>query len=232
MADWDLRERRCTDENGRYIPRDHCAHPILAIELGLEMNLLSILPAALYDLSRYGPAKIMAGTVAPLTTFQRLITQLTGSLSKPEIRPVRLSRDLLCRTLRGREAAQRYLAGFIEKEIHCRSPAQDCLNRFDNISPSKQCHESFYFIMLNVLRSIGGISCGRDADPLFSLVQVMEMLSRTDFSDGQRQCGLKLCQACKTDFAASAAKAREDIWNIIPQCFSLVEGDEELIASD
>jgi hypothetical protein len=190
------------------------------------MNLLSILPAALYDLSRYGASKIMAGTTAPPTILQRLIMRFTGSPSQLE-RPVRLSRELLYRTLCGREAIQRYLAEFIEKEVHCRSPAQDCLNRFDKDSPSKQCHESFYYIMLNILRAVGGVTYGRDADPLFTLVQATEMLSRTDFSDGQHQCGLKLCQACKADFAASVARAREDVWKMLPQWFGLVEGDKE-----
>ena len=44
---------------------------------------------------------------------------------------------------------------------------------------SRACLESFYFIMLNILRSVGGIACGRDADPLFTLVQATEMLSRS-----------------------------------------------------
>jgi hypothetical protein len=63
------------------------------------------------------------------------------------------------------------------------------------------CIESFYFILLNVLRSVGGIACGRDGDPLFTLVQAVDMQSRTDFSDGVRQHGLKMCERCKGDFA-------------------------------
>ncbi|KAJ3515569.1 hypothetical protein NLJ89_g1673 [Agrocybe chaxingu] len=224
LAEWDLREQRCTDENGRYIPRDHCAHPILVIELALDMNIPSILPAALYDLSRYGPSKIMAGCSYPTTTYDRLVSQLTGALPSLE-RSVNLSRDLLCRTLRGREATQRYMAGFIARELHCRAPAPDCLNQMEKENPSRQCHESFYFIMLNILRSVGGIACGRDADPLYTLVQATEMLTRTDFSDGQRQCGLKLCKACKADFAASASKAREEVWLMLPQWFGLVDGE-------
>ena len=46
------------------------------------------------------------------------------------------------------------------------------------------CIESFYFILLNVLRSVGGIACGRDGDLLFTLVQAVDMLSRTDFRMG------------------------------------------------
>ncbi|KAF8959815.1 hypothetical protein BDZ97DRAFT_1761154 [Flammula alnicola] len=226
LTGWDIRERRSTDDNGRYVPRDHCAHPILVIELALDMNLPSILPAALYDLSRYGPSKIMTGTVSPTTAFERLISQLHGS-PLPLEKPVRLSRDLLCRTLRGREATQRYMAGFIAKELHCRPPAENCLNRTEKDSPSRVCHESFYFIMLNILRSVGGIACGRDADPLYTLIQASEMLTRTDFSDGQRQCGLKLCQSCKADFAVAASKARQEVWTLLPEWFGFVEGDKQ-----
>ncbi|KAF9482912.1 hypothetical protein BDN70DRAFT_904417 [Pholiota conissans] len=225
LTGWDLREQRSTDENGRYMPRDHCAHPILVIELALDMNLPSILPAALYDLSRYGPSKIMTGTISPHTAYERLVIQLHNTPLILE-RPVRLSRDLLCRTLRGREATQRYMAGFIARELHCRPPAAECLNRADKENPSRPCHESFYFIMLNILRSVGGIACGRDADPLYTLTQASEMLTRTDFSDGQRQCGLKLCQACKTDFAEATAKAREEVWSLLPQWFGFIEGDK------
>jgi hypothetical protein len=225
-----MREQRSTDDNGRYVPRDHCAHPILVIELALDMDLPSILPAALYDLSRYGPSKIMTGTVSPQTAYERLLHQLHNT---PLLeRPVRLSRDLLCRTLRGREATQRYMAGFIARELHCRAPAEECLHRLDKDSPSRPCHESFYFIMLNILRSVGGIACGRDADPLYTLTQASEMLTRTDFSDGQRQCGLKLCQACKADFAEAAAKAREEVWSLLPQWFGFVEGDNPVSLLD
>ncbi|PPQ80615.1 hypothetical protein CVT24_002707 [Panaeolus cyanescens] len=267
LMEWDAREQRCTDENSRYVPREHLAHPILVIELALDMNLSTILPAALYDLSRYGPSKIMAGTTYPTTRFDRMIADIYG-LPKPVETPARLGREMLCRTLRGREATQRHMATFIAKELHCRSPSNACHNRVDrsaapesdsasissttpstsvdtasvsstttasaqvganvpSTSTNRACHESFYFIMLNILRSVGGIACGRDADPLYTLVQATEMLSRTDFSDGQRQCGLKLCQACKTDFAASATKARQEVWTLLPQWFGLTEGDKE-----
>jgi len=43
------------------------------------MNLPGILPAAMYDLSRYGPSRILNGTSTPSTTFDRLVTQLANS---------------------------------------------------------------------------------------------------------------------------------------------------------
>jgi hypothetical protein len=98
------------------------------------------------------------------------------------------------------------------------------------------CAESFYYILLNVLRSVGGIACGRDADPLFTLVQALEMLSRTDFTtadmgtgdtnseggSGQKKCGLKLCAMCKLDFAKAVVRAREEVWALLPAWFGLV----------
>lgn len=202
------------------------------------MNLPSILPAVLYDLSRYGPSKIMAGTLAPPTAYEKFVCKLSGTAVPPD-KPVRLSRDLLSRTLRGREAIQRFMAAFISNELYSRPPSPECLNRVTETAEnatekeastkpnggSRPCHESFYFIMLNILRSVGGIACGRDADPLFTLIQANEMLSRTDFSDGQRQCGLRMCPPCKADFALATTKAREEVWSLLPQIFGLVGGE-------
>ena len=228
LRGWDFRERKATDERGEYFPRELCPHPILVVELALDMNIPSILPAALYDLSRYGPSRIAIGTSFPPIPFELLLSQIRGSPSLPVDKPARLSRDMLCRTLRGREASQRFVATFIARDLNCRPPAADCLNRNDDKdATSRPCHESFYFIMLNILRSVGGIAVGRDADPLYTLIQATEMLFRTDFSDGQQQCGLKLCQPCKADFAASVVKAREEAWGLVPKWFGLVEPEDE-----
>ncbi|KAJ7142423.1 hypothetical protein C8R44DRAFT_923985 [Mycena epipterygia] len=224
LAGWDQREQAATDGVGHYSPRASCPHPILVVDLALDLGLSSILPAALYDLARYGPSKILAGTPAPPLSF-------TSERSAPR-KPTTLPPDFLFLTLRGRERAQRYLADFVIKELQGRAPAPDCLYLEDD-HPSRMCCESFYFIMLNVLRSVGGIACGRDADPLFTLVQAMDMLSRTDFSDGHRQCGLKLCHPCKLNFAASANRARDEVWKLLPAWFGLmgkaVEGEGELL---
>jgi hypothetical protein len=97
--------------------------------------------------------------------------------------------------------------------------------QFDR-DPSRPCHESFYFIMLNVLRSVGGIACGRDADSLHTLVQTIEMLSRADFSDGVQMCALRMCESCKIDFAEVTMRARQEVWMALPVWFGLV-GDSE-----
>jgi hypothetical protein len=61
LTGWDIRERKATDHFGRYTPRDSCSHSILAINLTLELDFDSVLPAAFYDLSRYGLSMIMSG---------------------------------------------------------------------------------------------------------------------------------------------------------------------------
>ncbi|KAJ7907691.1 hypothetical protein B0H13DRAFT_2233417 [Mycena leptocephala] len=185
LAGWDQREQAATDSFGHYGPRASCPHPILVIDLALDLGLSSLLPAALYDLARYGPSKIMAGTPASPLSF-------TSERAVPR-KPATLSPALLITTFRGREAAQRYLTDFVIKELQGRAPAPDCVY-LEEDAPSRMCRESFYFIMLNVLRS------------------AMDMLSRTDFSDGHRQCGLKL-----------ATRAREEVWKLLPTWFDLDE---------
>lgn len=212
LAGWDHREQTATDAFGHYAPRASCPHPILVIDLALDLGLSSLLPTALYDLARYGPSKIMSGTPAPPLSF-------AFERAAPR-KPAILSPALLIITFRGREAAQRYMSDFVIKELQGRPPASDCLYLEEDV-PSRMCRESFYFIMLNILRSVGGIASGRDADPLFTLVQAMDMLSRTDFSDGNRQCGLRLCHPCKVDFAHSATLAREEVWKLLPTWFEL-----------
>lgn len=216
LEGWDIREREATDHLGRYAPRESCAHPILAINLALELGLESILPAAFYDLSRYGPSKIMSGA-ASLPAVSWCSDRLGPQTQNQSF--VCLSRDNLYRTLVGREIAQHFIVTFIDKELKDRPISLDCSNK-DQFT-SQYCSESFYFILLNILRSVGGVACGRDGDPLFTLVQALQMLSRTDFSDGVKQCGLKMCDRCKSDFASAVDKAREEVWVRIPGWFGL-----------
>lgn len=292
LGGWDLREREALDSKGRYLPREVCCHPILLMEVAIELNAHHLLPSAFYDLSRYGPSKIMAGTTCPALALDVAAAKpkLTHKMDSDENQPgaigggagdggrsgnwghgqaeasrervAALSKEMLIRTFKGREAAQRYVSDFVSKELEHRLPCADCLSRLsDNLSntpeledtptsipnlnsanattshpphsvnaanahASRNCLESFYFIMLNILRSVGGIACGRDADPLFTLVQATEMLTRTDFSDGQRQTGLRMCQACKVDFAKSVGRAREEVWSLLPIWFGLQESLE------
>ncbi|KIY45882.1 hypothetical protein FISHEDRAFT_60736 [Fistulina hepatica ATCC 64428] len=230
LAGWDRREQEAA-EAGKYNPREYCPHPILVIDLALELDLTSVLPAALYDLARYGPSKIMGGSTVPEVAFR---PGPSSPLPSNAPRMLRLSTASLVRIFRGREAAQQFMAKFISEELQTRPPCVGCTGRSErNTGALTDCQESFYFIMLNLLRSVGGIASGRDGDPLFTLVQAHEMMSRTDFSDGQRQCGLKLCTVCREDFAQAVSKAREDAWSLMPSWFALDDGlrDMEVVRS-
>ncbi|KAJ7580256.1 hypothetical protein C8J56DRAFT_795563 [Mycena floridula] len=213
---WDFREKEATDEIGHYSPRDFCPHPILLIELALELDLPEFLPAAFYDLSRYGPSKVAGGTPSPQNTF---ISFSASDLKVPAI--VRqLSIDMLHRTLQGREFGQQFLSKFVNRAVCDRIHSHDCYYQRDS-EPGKPCYESFYFIALNLLRSVGGISCGRDADPLYTLLQAIDMLTRTDFSDGRSCSGLKICAPCKIDFEEACRGAREAVWSLLPVWFGM-----------
>lgn len=214
LAGWDQREAAAMDEQGRYIPSLICAHPILAIRLALELGIQSVLCSAMYDLSRYCPSDIKIGIAPPSLAYLAL---------KPDVdikayfsQRVTLPPDLLFRTFRGRECAQKFIAAFIEKELNSRPPSAECANRFDAEDPSRVCRDSFSFIMLSVLRSVGGLANGRDADPLFTLLQAADMLT-TDFIDGERH----LCQPCKVGFAAAVLRARDEVWELLPRWFGV-----------
>lgn len=255
LAEWDRREAAATDATGRYTPRDAYAHPVLAINLALELGIPEVLPSAFYDLSRYGPSRILAGarTLPPVFAAPdpcALRSSVDNSPRKPQLpgqiqtqgndKPpmIHLSHDSLVRTLRGRELAQLYISTFLARALEHR-PSAACLyatRAASGISPtttsattasssrSAHCTESFYFIHLNVLRSVGGIACGRDADPLYTLVQAAEMVERKDFSDGVRTCGLKMCGVCKREWKGEVGRAREEVWALIPVWFGLRDG--------
>ena len=218
LAGWDEREASAM-EQGTYARRLVWAHPILIIRLALELGNQSVFCSAMYDISRYSPSQIKIGAPPP-------------ALASPALRPdldikayynqfITLTPDLLFRTLRGRECSQKYLAAFIEAELNDRPPSADCANRFNPENPSQACRESFAIIMLNVLRSVGGVSYGRDADPLFSLLQAVDMLG-TDYLAGEQQ--LKLCLPCKVNVATALMRAREEVWELLPSWFGIQDG--------
>lgn len=210
LEGWERRERQATDDGKRYTPREWYVHPVRMINLARELGLDELLPAAFYDLSRYGPRKIAFGTsIAPSPC----------ATDPPAEERIVLSAPDLYMALVGREAGQRFIAGFIEKELSTRPVSAGCAAR--GRDSGRACRESFYFIMLNVLRAVGGISAGRDADPLYTLVQAADMLNRKDFTDGEKQCGLQICDPCKGDFAKTAARARHDVWTLLPSWFGL-----------
>lgn len=62
LADWDRRERMSFAPDGHYEARNEIPSPIHVINLARELNIGSILPAAFYDLARYGTSKTASGT--------------------------------------------------------------------------------------------------------------------------------------------------------------------------
>lgn len=222
LAAWDSREVEATDVFGRYCPRARFAHPILIINFAREMGINNLLPTAFYDLCRYGPSKIVAGVSRHRHEGPIKVRQMGGSPS-PDTTSVHLSLDDLRIALLGRERAQRVVASFIEEELNNREPAADCHSRDISDDGGRHCRESFYFIMLNLLRAVGGLSSGRDCDPLFSLTQAAEMMNRSDFSDGTQFCSLKLCVACRMDFSQAIKSARERVWLQIPSWFGMAD---------
>ncbi|THH27559.1 hypothetical protein EUX98_g6624 [Antrodiella citrinella] len=219
LAAWDERERFATDKESRYNPRDAYPHPLLVISLALELRLHELLPSAYFDLSRYGPRRIVAGTSVPQPELLTPNVQQGDSEKECESDVLVPSHDELSIILHGRETGQRTVAMFIENELVSRPISIRCFNKHHDAG--RVCRESIYYVMLNILRAIGGISHGRDADPLYTLTQVVEMLSRTDFTDGVKQTGLKMCTSCKADVQECVDRARKDVWDQIPSWFEM-----------
>lgn len=137
-----------------------------------------------------------------------------------EPRYVCLSNQLLTRTFQGRESAQRFLINFLVSHVGTRKPSPNCL--FRRNCPSHPCIQAFREIYLNMFRCIGGIDSGRDGDPLFSLAQGMELLTRPDRTEGERARAL-MCGPCKVDFLDDFARGRETAWMHLPAWFGLEE---------
>jgi hypothetical protein len=79
LAEWDRRERMSLAPDGHYDPRHEIPSPIHVINLARELNVGSILPAAFYDLARYGTSKTAGGT-EPLP---RLVLEVPSSENSP-----------------------------------------------------------------------------------------------------------------------------------------------------
>lgn len=216
LQGWDSRELEAhSAPKGCYAPRHFSPHPVLVIELAIELGLNHLLPGAFYDLSRYAPAKIMYGTPG-----------IRSVLVSPNTEPryVCLSNQLLVRTFQGRESAQLYLVDFLKTHITSRKPSSECL--FPPNCPSHPCVRAFLEIHSSIFRCIGGIDSGRDADPLFSLAQAMELLTKPDRIEGERARAL-MCGPCKVELLGDFARGRETAWAHLPSWFGLEEESKE-----
>lgn len=234
LADWDRRERMSLAPNGHYDARHEIPSPIHVINLARELNVGSILPAAFYDLARYDMSKTAGGTEplahlvlegpsnenSPMSATSTDDAYAPSPLSSScftspmlvqDTAPVELSHDDLVLTFRGRETLQRSVATFLDAHVKNRTPALGCTG-------GQACLDAFYFIALDTLRSVGGIAAGRNADPLFTLLQMIDMLH---WVDGQHLRGLPMCGKCREEFIPAVHAGRQAIWDQIPAWFEL-----------
>jgi hypothetical protein len=238
LVEWDRRERMSLAANGRYDPRHEIPSPIHVINLARELNVSSILPAAFYDLARYGPSRTAAGTEPlPHLVFEipggenstasegtdnaasasASSSRLASPMLVQDTLPVQLSHDDLLLTFRGREMMQRSVLAFLSSHVNNRMPAHGCAAP----GGGQACRDAFYFITLDTLRAVGGIVEGRDGDPLFTLEQMIDMLHHTEWVDGQYLRGLPVCGKCRDEFISTVHAGRRAIWDQIPAWFGL-----------
>ncbi|KAH9179749.1 hypothetical protein EDB89DRAFT_1841250 [Lactarius sanguifluus] len=213
LSEWDRRERMSVSLDGHYDPRHEIPSPIHVINLARELNVGSVLPAAFYDLARYGTSKTATDRV-PSSPRSPTLSCFTSPMLAQDSTPVMLSHGDLVVTFRGREALQRSVATFLDAQVKNRSPAEGCAG-------GQACRDAFYFITLNTLRSVGGIAAGRDGDPLFTLGQMIDMLHHTEWVDGQYLRGLPMCGKCREQFIPAIHAGRQAIWDQIPEWFGL-----------
>ena len=83
LSEWDRRERMALSPDGHYDPRQDIPSPIHVINLARELNVGSVLPAAFYDLARYGTSKTAGGT-EPLA---HLVLELPSENNSPASAP-------------------------------------------------------------------------------------------------------------------------------------------------
>ncbi|KIK54512.1 hypothetical protein GYMLUDRAFT_1022543 [Collybiopsis luxurians FD-317 M1] len=191
---WDACENEALGPNASYSPRQYTSHPTLIIDLATELSLDQFLPSAFYDLSRYGPSKIMYGTPG-----------IKSTLVSPDEEPryVCLSNQLLVRTLRGRECAQRFLIDFLSTHVEYHQPSVKYLYCHLLHPPLTKSHPSvqgFQQIYFDTFRCIGGVA-------LVSRIEPRALIYGP----------------CKLDFLDVCARGREAAWRCIPNWFWLEE---------
>jgi hypothetical protein len=234
--------------NGHYDPRHEIPSPIHVINLARELNVGSILPAAFYDLARYGASKTAAGTEA----LPHLVLEIpngenpgpasestSASEGSATYTALSLSLSLSSRfayptlvrdTSPVRLSHDDLVLTFRGREMMQHSVSTFLDSNVKNRKPAdgctvpdggQACRDAFYFITLNTLRAVGGIAAGRDGDPLFTLGQMIDMLHHTEWVDGQYIRGLPMCGICRDEFIPVVNAGRQAIWDQIPTWFEL-----------
>ncbi|KAF8578183.1 hypothetical protein K439DRAFT_1648845 [Ramaria rubella] len=202
LAEWDRREKAATSSTGLYKPSLTRTNPILIINLARELCLPSLLPAAFYDLSRYISTHI-----------------LSGSLETPDGPVVFLKGQDNIFVFMGKEAGQQFVSSLIAKELEDRKPAEWCRNVHNN--NSDVCRDSFAIITYETLRAVGGLTSGRESDPLFLLQSILDMQSRETGRDVAEKPAARGCEMCRSDMRTTIQRARQTIWDSIPGWFGI-----------
>ncbi|RPD63923.1 hypothetical protein L227DRAFT_496363 [Lentinus tigrinus ALCF2SS1-6] len=201
---WEARERAATSPDGVYAPRPALPHPLLIIELSREVDAPQLLPSAFYDLSRYLPTQLMEGHVTSNGEHHRLDI------------------DDLCRVLRGKEQAARFFSTFIVTELEGRGPSQLCVHRNElQTSRKRACQMAYEAVTFELIRDVNGMVNNRNSDPLFSIAESMAMQTRGDQPGVENKVAYRACEACRLEYGAIVAAARDEFWRHLPAWFEI-----------
>ncbi|KAF9227465.1 DNA topoisomerase IV, alpha subunit [Gyrodon lividus] len=204
LAQWESRECSVTSPDGVYSPHPSLPHPMFVIKLARDIDAPSLLPSAMYDLSRCTPSEAAIGILKP---------QVGNYIKLDES-------DLMC-VLRGREHASRYFSTFIVNELEGRAPSTSCLRRNETgLLAKRACQMAFEAITFELLRDINGIISHRTSDPLYGMADAELMQTREGASE-DNLTPMRTCEICRTEFASTVLAAKEDFWRKLPGWFGV-----------
>jgi len=174
------------------------------INLAREIGFHEVLPAAMYDLSRYNPSDTAAGHLS-----------WDDSMSM-------LTREDLLNVLRGREHASRFFSTFIVNELEGRKPSSWCFRRKDDKSHERRaCQIAFEAITFELLRDVNGVISNRPSDPLYAIADAELIQLKDDLVGNDGLSAMKTCEACRAEFSVSVEAVREEFWRKLPTWFGV-----------
>ena len=221
---WIEREKRCRSPCGTvtYHPLQAYANPIHAIRLGRELNLLEILPAAFYDLSRWPVAAIQLGT-RPLAGGEHIPNDTDNA------NVVKLSANDFAMVVGLKDWLMRYMREFLRIFVDERALMHNCEDPSD-----PNCCYVFTFVLDKVLRMIAGLPGGEKymrpeksmIDPLLILERIwiavrqkQSDIFKVDFkemgadTDGKTDKKTTVaCRGCASDLRNACFLARNECW--------------------
>ncbi|THH16576.1 hypothetical protein EW146_g4071 [Bondarzewia mesenterica] len=205
LDQWDRKEVKISPAYDSFNPKDDFLHPIMIINLARQASVPELLPSAFYDLSRQFPSSVAVGfTDASTSTHHRL------------------SHDDLVRLLHGRELASRFFSTFIVNELEGRRASQWCYNASSEIPERKNnCQVAFENVTVELLRDVNGVVCNRTSDPLFAMVEGLNLQRNDSAPSPLFKNKFRACDVCRIEFAVSVDAAREDFWRRLPEWFDV-----------